>query len=329
MEEWTMKWPAIVSTSLLIGFSYPTAAYANGATASFPAGGVVFQHEKNISIVREELEVGLRRIHVHYVFRSSADRPLARTIGFPMAKVLFDDGPDNLGDRSASETNLRNYMAFEAKANGKPVRSKLHEYAWKDGMNVTAQLRAMKVPVFATYNGKDFGLQDLPRQTIDKLLKSGLADRYVSDRVIYPRWQYQTVYEWRQTFPPGKSELDISYTPLYGDETTEAKYSMFPGKEGDAAYCYDDEFKARFEERRKNGVYTEPLTLGYILKTATNWNGSIGVFRLKISNPDHYLFSFCPPDGLKPAGNGSIWEARNFVPRSDLDLIFMSQDADQ
>lgn len=324
-----MKRHAILAASLLIGFGYPVAVRANGATASFPAGGVVFKHEKNISIAREELEIGLKRIHVHYVFRSSADRPLERTIGFPMAKVFLGDGPDNLGDRSASEKDWRNYMAFEAKAGGKPVRSKLHEYAWKDGINVTAQLRAMKVPIFAVYNGKDFGLQDLPRQTIDKLVKNGFADRYKNDPVIYPRWQYQTVYEWRQTFPPGESELDVSYTPLYGDETTEGKYSMFPGKAGDAAYCYDDAFKARFEERRKKGVYTEPLTLGYILKTAANWNGPIGVFRLKINNPENYLFSFCPPDGLKPTGDGPAWEARNFVPRSDLDLIFMYQDIDR
>jgi hypothetical protein len=306
----------------------PAAAHANGATASFPAGGVVFKHEKNISILREDLEIGLERIHVHYVFRSSAAKPLNRTIGFPMAKILFDDGADNLGDRSASQTDLRNYMAFKAMAGGKPVRTVWHEYAWKDGVNITAQLRAMKVPVFAAFNGRDFGLQDLPQRTLYKLLREGLAERFENDPVTYPRWRYQTVYEWRQIFPSGESELDISYTPLYGDQTTERKYAMFPGK-GDDAYCYDEDFKARFEERRKKGIYTEPLTLGYILNTASNWNGPIGIFRLKINNPDNYLFSFCPPEGLKPAGDGLTWEARNFVPRSDIDLIFMSQDIEQ
>jgi hypothetical protein len=318
--------PALVSGALA-GLAFPTPVLANGATASFPAGGVVFHQEEHISIVREDLEIGLKQIHVHYVFRSSATKPLHLTIGFPLAKIFFDDGPDELGGRSASETDLRNYMAFEVRADGKAVRPKRHEYGWKDGTNVTAQLKKLHVPVFVTYNGRDFGLQDLPQSTLDTLMKAKLAERYGKDPVVYPRWEYQTVYEWQQTFPPGESAVDVTYVPLYGDITTEAMFSLFPGEEeGDARYCFDDEVKSRFKAQKEKGAYIEPLTLGYILKTAQNWNGPIGAFRLKIDNPDGYLFSFCPPAGLKAVGDGSTWEAWDFVPTSDLDLVFFFQD---
>jgi hypothetical protein len=314
---------AVLVSGVLVGLVFPAAALANGATASFPAGGVVFHKEKHISIVREDLEVGLKQIHVHYVFRSSAAKPLHLTIGFPLAKVFFDDGPDMLSERAADDIDPRNYMAFKVKANGKAIRPKLHEYGWKDETNITAQLEKLHVPVFAQYNGRDFGLQKLPQSTLDTLMTAELAERYGKDPVVYPRWDYQTVYEWRQAFPPGESTVDVTYVPLYGDITTEAMYSLFPGaEEGDVRYCFDDEIKARFKAKQAKGAYTEPLTLGYILKTAQNWNGPIGAFHLKIDNPDGYLFSFCPPDGLKAAGDGSTWEGRDFTPTSDLDLVF-------
>jgi hypothetical protein len=316
-----------VVLGILVGLNLPVIALANGASASFPAGGVVFHQEKHISIAREDLEIGLKHIRVHYVFRSSATRPLRLTLGFPLAKFSLNSGVDMLSERSASQTDLRNYMAFEVKADGKPVQLKRHEYAWKDGINITTQLEALHVPVFAPFNGQDFGLQDLPPSTLDALMEAKLVDRYGKDPAIYPQWDYQTVYEWQQTFPPGESTVDVTYVPLYGDETTEAKFSMFPGKEeGDARYCFDDTLKTRFEALKAKDVYIEPLTLGYILKTAQNWNGPIGAFNLKVDNPDGYLFSFCPPAGLRANGDGSTWEARDFTPTSDLDLVFFFQD---
>lgn len=308
-------------SGVLIGLTLPAAALANGATASFPAGGVVFHQNEHISIEREELTIGLERIHVHYVFRSSADHPLQLTIGFPMPKMMLDGGTDMLILRSTSEADLRNYMAFKVTANGEPIQPKLHEYGWMNGINVTSRLRGMDVPVFFDDPGF-LGLQDLPQSTLDTLVEAELVESYGEDPFYYPRWKYQTVYEWEQTFPPGESTVDITYAPLYGTETTEAKYSLFPGS-GNNRYCYDDAFKTRFEALQ---AYIEPIQLGYILKTAQNWNGQIGAFRLKIENPKGYLFSFCPPEGLKATGDSLTWEAEDFVPESDIDMVFFFQD---
>ncbi len=94
----------------------------------------------------------------------------------------------------------------------------------------------------------------------------------------------------------------------------------FPGqKEGDTKYCYDAATKARFKQWMDKKASTEPQTVGYILKTATNWNGPIGEFHLKVTAPKDDLFSFCAPDGLKPTGDGVTWEAKNFVPRQHLE----------
>ncbi len=65
----------------------------------------------------------------------------------------------------------------------------------------------MHVPVFAAFNGKDFGLQHLKKPVLAKLLEKKLVEKEPGDGIINPQWNYQSVYEWRQTFAPGKNEV--------------------------------------------------------------------------------------------------------------------------
>jgi hypothetical protein len=319
-----MKIQVISFLGIAAAIGSAASALANGATASFPAGGVVFKHEKHISIEREDLDITLEKIHVHYVFRSNASHPLKLTIGFPMARYpLAFDGPDFLGARAAPTEDIHDYMAFKVKVNGKPLKPKLHQYAWLGDRNITLHLRKLHVPplVFpATVGAKE--LQKLPKTTQNKLLKEKFVERYADDPTLYPQWDYQSVYEWRQSFKPGETDVDITYVPLTGDDTAEDKYSLYPGQGSDAEYCYDETLKKKFKALLDKKAYIEPLSLGYILKTAKNWNGPIGQLNLKVSSKNGYLFSFCPPAGLKPAGDGTHWVAKNFVPDRDLDVVF-------
>src|SRR5690606_15243455 len=91
-----MRCHSIAAASLLVVLGSAPAALANGAVSEFPAGGVVFKAEKDVSIASEELEIGWKAIRVRYVFVSYATEPIERTIGFPMAKVSLEDGPDNI-----------------------------------------------------------------------------------------------------------------------------------------------------------------------------------------------------------------------------------------
>jgi len=293
---------AVCAAGLLAFLGAPHAALANGAMAEFPEGGVVFKHSKHISIAREDLEIGWDHIHVHYVFHSSASRPLKRTIGFPTAQVPDDDSPDS--GRSDS---------FAVRVNGRAFKPKHHEYAWMNDTNITRKLHRMGVPIIPRAK------THLPKATMRKLKREKLIDVYGA--AFYPRWWYKLVYEWTQTFAPGDTEVDISYKPLFGAEGDIIRYS---NKKTIASYCLDGATQARVEEAKKKAPWPEPFRVGYILKTATNWNGPIGDFHLKVVEKDSFS-SFCVPDGLKPAGKGR-WTAKNFVPRSNLELLFYSMD---
>ena len=321
-----MKCHSILAATSLIFVNSTAVTLANGAVSEFPAGGVVFKPEKNISIAREDLEIGWNRIHVHYVFVSSASKPVKRTIGFPMAKVPLDDSPDGIGNTNMSESksDIRNYMDFRVSVNGKPLTPKLHEYAWSGDTNLTSKLHHMGVPVFAADVDMYKKLAQLPKATIRKLVAEKLAVEEERGDWLVPQWQYQSVYEWTQTFAPGKTEVDISYKPLIG-ATNEYNY-YYDGGKGAPLYCFDDAVKQKLAKLKAEYKSPEPFTVGYILQTAKHWHGPIGDFHLKISEENGSFSSFCVPDGLKAVGDGKNWEAKNFVPRTDLKILFFHQD---
>ena len=293
----------------------PGVALANGAVSEFPAGGVVFKHEPHISIAREDLEIGWDRIHVHYVLQSSASSPLKRTMGFPLAKVPQDDSPDGIGGNDLGH----NYLDFTAKVNGRPVASKLHEYGWLDDTNVTTKLKKMGVPIYAPTPDDFAKLAKLPKATRKKLIADGLVDADTESDWLIPQWYYQAVYEWKQSFAPGRTELDVTYAPLGGATNDYGWY--YPGGEGAKNFCIGDDVKKKLAAYPSPLAGPEPVTVGYILQTARNWNGPIGEFHLKIVDKDS-LSAFCPPEGLKRAADGKSWEAKDFVPRSDLEVLF-------
>lgn len=292
-----------IAVSLLVGGL--TEARANGALAEFPAGGVVFRPSQEISIAREDLEIGWDRIRVRYVFHSIAPQPIEGTLGFPLAKVPQDDSPDGF------QSEGRNYMNFEVSVDGKPVDSTPHEYAWLGETDITAKLDEMGVPVFAATPEAFEALARLPAATVERLKAEELVDENGS--WLVPRWSYQAVYEWTQTFAPGATEVEISYAPRFGATSEYSTY--YPGGEGAQDYCLDEAVK----QKLSGDVQPQPFTVGYILTTARNWNGPIGEFNLKIVNTDS-IASLCVPAGLTATDEG--WTGKDFVPEADLKVLF-------
>ena len=181
---------SIFAASLLALLGATAGVLANGAISEFPAGGVVFKHSREISIAREDLEIGWDRIRVHYVFESSASHPIETTIGFPTAKISLDDSPDGIENRSAAahDSDIRNYMAFEVSVNGKPFKPTFHEYAWSGDASITRKLHDMGVPVFVAGAEMMKKLARLPKATVRKLVQEKLAEPD-GDSLI-PQWQY-------------------------------------------------------------------------------------------------------------------------------------------
>ena len=139
---------------VLIGIAGCAPALANGATASFPAGGVEFKDSADISIAREDLWLSPGEVRVHYQFQSDASDPQTVTIGFPLPRVpSTPDTPDAVGAVDGSGGDARNYLGFGVAVDDRPLIPKLHEYAWLGEAEVTDAVLAAGLPLLPQAGG--------------------------------------------------------------------------------------------------------------------------------------------------------------------------------
>ncbi len=182
------------------------------------------------------------------------------------------------------------------------------------------------MPVFAATPDLFRALAALPKATVNKLKAGKLVEADENSAWLVPQWLYQSVYEWTQTFAPGRTDVDISYQPVSGAGNDYDAY--YPGGSKAKRYCLTDATGRQLAKLKADGPTPEPTTVGYILKTARNWHGPIGTFHLTVADKNA-IASFCVPDGLKAAGDGKTWTATNFVPKQDLHVVFYYREPPQ
>jgi len=323
--------------AIVAGLAAP--ALANGVISEFPAGGLVFKEAANIAIAREDLYLSIRQIKVHYVYRSDAKDTETHTIGFPMPKVPLDGGPDYLGGTDAAALgDMRNYMDFKVSVNGDPLEVTLHEFAWLDGVDVSETLKAAGVPLIPSNEEGQPDLANLDRKVIDRLVEQGLFRTYDGSDYLELAWLYQTVYEWRQDFAPGQTEVEISYVPLNG-YPGEIGQSYEGGgeyddpvyvKERKDQYCIHDSLINAIKKHRAQGSY-EVVTQGYVTTTGNFWKGPIEEFNLIVDKYDSGegmrdadLVAFCPLEAKKIGPTQFQWTAKDFEPSNDISVVYYS-----
>ena len=73
--------------------------------------------------------------------------------------------------------------------------------------------------------------------------------------------------------------------------------------------------------------YTRAFEVPYIVTTARNWAGRIGRFTLTVDKGRaDALVSFCRQGVRKTGPTTFAWEARDYVPDSDLRVLLVSND---
>ncbi|MCG5247733.1 DUF4424 family protein [Methylorubrum extorquens] len=73
--------------------------------------------------------------------------------------------------------------------------------------------------------------------------------------------------------------------------------------------------------------YTRAFEVSYIVTTARNWAGCIGRFALTVDKGRaDSLVSFCWQGVRKTGPTTFAWEARDYVPDSDLRVLLVSND---
>jgi hypothetical protein len=296
--------------------------YADGPFPEFAAGGLVFHEAVDIAIERQDLFVSPDGVRVSYVYRSDAKTTQEVTLTFPMPPVPVEGGPGYLGGGEINDQDPRNYMHFTVLVNGKPVEALLHDYAYVGKEDVGSALEAAGLLLLMSDEEASSRIAALTGDEFFALEEKGIVSRSGDDPPYFaPLWRYQAVYEWRQSFPPGETTIEIAYRPL----------TSSPAELDDTTYCVDETLRAEIAARKARGETVEAATLGYILTAPPYWKGSIETYSLTVDkgNEDESeaatVASFCPP-GDGPVSyaeeGGWRWQMKDFVPARDLAVVF-------
>src|SRR5690606_1301486 len=126
------------AAALLAAAALGQAALANDSSAEKAAGGLVLRQNNDIDMVSEDLYVSPAEVRVRYVFRNRTRQDRRITVAFPMP------------DRELSyemESEVAYPEDFRTLVDGRPVRMSVERRAFVNGVDRTAELTRLNVPL--------------------------------------------------------------------------------------------------------------------------------------------------------------------------------------
>jgi hypothetical protein len=301
-----------------------SATLANDSVAEKGAGGLILVHADAVTMEKEELYVSPSEVRVDYLFRNNENTDHTYLVAFPMPDIDPDDYLES--DNGIPDKNSDNFMDFKVKAAGVEVTPELEMRAQIAGIDITARLTALGIPLNPLADATRDKLKAVPHDRLAELTTMG-AIRYYED-TAEPEWSLRSTYYWTQTFP-ANAGLAVShvYKPAVGGTffTTESLSDDYYAK----TYCVDaDTAKAL---RKKLAALPDQNMLlvtslvDYILTTGANWGGSIGDFRLVVDKekPDA-IVSFCMDRVKKIAPTQFEVRRKDFFPDKDLKVLIVN-----
>jgi hypothetical protein len=318
-------------------FAAAPLARANDSTAELTTGGLVLTKHPDIEMRSEDLFISAKQVRVRYRFANTSAKDATVLVAFPMPDVTIE-GEDDLF--SIPTQDPRNLLAFATTVDGKPVKAEVEQKVIAKGVDQTAYLRSMHIPLAPHLQATNKVLDALPPAKREEIIAKGLGQimEYDSgkgwERHLYATWTLKTTYFWRQTFPAGREVLiEHRYKPSVGETAgTSWGSDHFPREAEYAArrrhYCVDDAFLAAIaRERAARKAEFPPFTeqrIEYILSTGANWKAPIGDFRMVIDKGlAGNLVSFCGEGVRKISPTQFEIRRRNFTPTREVSVLIL------
>ena len=338
-------------------------ASANDSGSELAAGGIVLVKNDDIAMQREDLTLSPSEVRVRYEMRNDSGKPVTLRVAFPMPELpAWSPGgfhtatsprPIMLPDR---EVRSPNFIGFRVWADGRELTPEIEIRAsLPDGRDIATSLQEIGGLALVLRSGL-YAMPDDP--DLDAATRRRLAElgaiEELPDRAYRLPWTTRITFHWMQTFAPGVTVVEHSYRPILGFGYVgfaRQGGALFAGPDNDAAsvFCIDAAGRQTLRslgerERAKRLAKGEPdfselfgYTLGYVLQTAKNWRGPIGTFHLTVKSdpiPAAYWTEggptlaayFCSPVPVsQPSPLLKEGEARDFVPTSDLRILFVRE----
>jgi hypothetical protein len=330
---------AFFNAGVAVAFAVAAApAFANDSTAELGTGGLDFVYNENVEMRSEQLFVSTDAVRVTYHFFNKSDQPVTNLVAFPMPDVTIADQDTSISVPTEDPVNL---LGFSTQANGQPVATKVEQKVFAKGLDRTAMLQGLGVPLAPQLKATYDALDALPKEKWQELIDLGIAeianygntpDGKMTDH-LEPRWTLKTTYYWMQTFP-AQQELVIEhqYKPSVGGTAgTGIGNPRIPDAKGyEQKYCMDAGFvaavpRAQQAATKVKNAYVAEQRVDYVLKTGANWAGPIADFTLTVDKgkPDN-LLSFCGTGVKKLSPTQFQVHYTNFTPTADLAILILT-----
>ena len=312
-------------------------ALANDSSAELKQGGLVLVRNPGVEMRREDLFISPTAVKVRYRFLNTTGRDQRVTVAFPMPNITVEGPDDNI---SIPTQDPENFLGFSTRVDGKPAAAQIEQRVFSKGVDQTAYLRSLGVPLAPQLEATGKALDRLAKPVQGRLLKIGLAipDDFDAgkgwEHHLQPTWTLRTTYYWDQVFPAGRElAVEHDYTPSVGVTSgtsleadwfrTSPDYKLVKDK-----YCIDEAFLAAVTKaKRAVGPDRQAFfekRIDYVLSSGANWKAPIGDFRLVVDKgrPDA-LVSFCM-DGVTRLDT-TRFEVRKtaFRPGRDLSILIL------
>jgi len=311
----------------VLGLIVSTPAPADDSSASLAAGGVVFTKQADIRMAVEDLHLSPKEARVRYEFVNDGKKDVETVVAFPMPDIdVRQFWYEPLGTTMAQSPN---FMGFALTVDGKTVAATPDERAVLDGKDVTAQVKAAGLPINIAGSKLVEKIDHLAPAQKKSLAAAGLLQ--IDGGEAHPHWIAKTSYWWHQIFPAGKTVvIEHRYQPVTGQSFFGA--SELTSKQPNYAkdYCIDASTASAVRNRTakldpQTGQYMQAYQTEFVLKTANNWKGPIGHFKLTLDKlkPGN-LLSLCWDGALKKTGPTTFETTRDHLaPTRDIRLLVL------
>lgn len=309
--------------NILVAFSFliqmSSYSLANDSTGYVGTGGVAYLKNSQIAMQSEDLFISKKLIKVDYLYKNLSAKDVTETILFPLPRI------DNFFEADFAHTEqLLN--SFKIIVDGKNIKPEMHVRTFIQKDETSPLIDATDVfkqcgftetemlnPWMRNNDNAAYYVNKLRHCKQPKMQKI-LAD-FKQDEEI--PWSAQVVYSWKQTFKAnGLTKIQHQYQPLVGGSV--ALYT----EEYNQNFCMDTQFKQGLKKARaENSPFN---ALSYILTTGANWAKPIENFKLTIERDKNELVSFCWNGKVEKISPTQFqMTKRHFVPKQDLDIIFV------
>jgi hypothetical protein len=298
---------------VLLGIVAVGPALADDSTAMLGAGGLQFTKAADVRMAREDLFISSEAVRIRYAFANDGARDVDTLVAFPLPDIdLYEFAESPIGTVGKDPVN---FVDFKVVADGRSVPVEVEQRAFIGGRDVTQIVKSAGLPVnMLVANGYGM-LNKMPPAKKKALEHAGVAEYGGAPDQEYPKWTVRTKFYWMQHFPAGKTVIiEHSYHPVTG-QAFFTDYELDKKQDASARnwqrdYCMDGPTLSAIRQKlaaRKAAMPDNALlnirSTDFILKTANNWKGGIGVLHLTVDKlkPDNIL-SMCWNGDLKKTG---------------------------